>query len=157
MLMLENDIVQINNWHVCAHTRWIHHVCPPSSFFCSIYLFTGLFKSANFHILQFFRFRGNIWCHIWLFGPLELVHVTLNSRSNLNKGAFMSCSLCGEMNWPPLIQMKYYLSSDKHHHVSGPAYNGDWWSGFYFLAEGLSSSNLNWNVLIYLPRRKYLM
>lgn len=126
-------------------------------FLCFSILFTGLFKSANFHILQFFRFRGNIRCHIWPFGPLELAHAALNSHSNLNKGAFVSCSLFGEMNWAALIQMNYYLSSDKHHQVSGPAYNVDWWSGFYFLAEGLSFSNLNWNVLIYVPGRQYLM
>lgn len=130
---------------------------PTQVFFCSIYLFTGLFKIANFYILQLFRFGGNIWCLIWLFGPLELAHAALHSHSNLNKGAFMSCSLCEGMNWSALIQMNYYLSSDKHHQVSGPASNVDWWSGFYFLAEGLSSSNLNWNVLKYVPWRQHLM
>lgn len=134
--------MQITNCHICAHPCWIHHVCPLSLFFCRMYLFTGLFKSANF-FSSFFSLRGNICCHNWPFGPLELAHAAFISHSNLNKDAFMSCGVCGEMNWPPLIQMKYYLSSDKHHHVSGPAYNVDWWSCFCFLAEALSSSNLN--------------
>lgn len=88
--------LQINNWHVCAHTCWIQHVCPPSLFFYSIFLFTGLFENANFHISSFFDSWGNIWCRIWPFGPLELAHAALNSHSYLNKGAFMSVASVGK-------------------------------------------------------------
>lgn len=151
LLTSNNDIVQRNNGRVCAHTSGIHHVCRPSLLFCIIYSFTGLFKSIHFHIRPVCLWK-------YLIPQLALwPSWALNSHSNLNKAAFITCSLCGEMTRPPLIQMKYYLSSEPHHRVSGPAYNGDWSSGCCLLPEGSSSSNWNWNVPINLPRRQYLM
>lgn len=119
---------------------------------------SGCFSEAFIYLLVylkvqtsspvFFRFRGGICCHNWPFGPLELAHAALISHSNLNKGAFMSCSICGEMNWPPLVQMKYYLSSDEHHHVSGPACWLVVWllfpgRGFELLKSELNSSEIS--------------